>query len=809
MSLLQRWREAESAIGDPARVEAAASALPARLATLLRAMEALDADAPLDRLADDHADIAALLGALQGRPIPAGVPETVELPFGEVIAAVVAATGGAPARTSPRLDLASGYRPVLHALHRAVTDDRTDVYTNPVLAAFSPRADQVQMALRTAQVTGFVARSRLGGRLTADGLRLQPDRWPDRTIDRIQGDLLFWATTRIPWDAALEATISDTLTQDEASIRRALGAVLSRLGRDLALGRTLGSAGPARAAFSLAWRLGGPRDLVTQLALLELRVERFDAEYPGRSPVLLVHLFRERAHLSAPERAAVATALLSDALGLAPEAMVAEAVLLLITTLPDPEAAAEVLLQHASRWPPHQLLSGMKSAPPLRQVLAAGLHAASNSAWAPAVSAVARLAREGQARATTPIVRTLCGVASRTQGPAPDLSGAWSALAVAEAPPSTWAPAVADPAHRASLGEAAATALASALRPWTRDDDLAAAIVITDALGDAAQQREAVLAVGRQLRVLAPGDAADLALRTLAWLMAWTGDRGRALVAGVARPIAAFLRRDEGQHATLAASRLPLTGPLVAGAVAWWLAEGPGRPDHGLWRDRLRSLLAVPASISALFTAVARESNLASATTLAEAAAILQRNTEARLEAAPRPAFTVTPAPKAPAPFELDPAQLPLTPPALDRCRPPVFIDHHGRAQDDPRAVLGLGDGPLNEDLVRARFREGLLTHLPESDPAGAERVRRARDRLLDPDQLLVRELGVLHVPDAAAWSLELPVQSADRGLRADARLLGQLALYTLVEEALWNEGLGPLFNATIAAEQARAASAQ
>jgi hypothetical protein len=44
--------------------------------------------------------------------------------------------------------------------------------------------------------------------------------------------------------------------------------------------------------------------------------------------------------------------------------------------------------------------------------------------------------------------------------------------------------------------------------------------------------------------------------------------------------------------------------------------------------------------------------------------------------------------------------------------------------------------------------------------------------------------------------------------LTPEARLLGQAVLYTLVEEALWTEGLGQLFDETLSALQAQSTSA-
>lgn len=149
--------------------------------------------------------------------------------------------------------------------------------------------------------------------------------------------------------------------------------------------------------------------------------------------------------------------------------------------------------------------------------------------------------------------------------------------------------------------------------------------------------------------------------------------------------------------------------------------------------------------------------------------------------------------------MSFDPAALPLHPPLPERCLPPVYVRGDGVAVPDPRRELGLPEGPITPDEVRAAWRQALLDRPPERDPRGAELAREARDRLLNPDQLLDRELGVLHVPDPRAWGL---IAEPPSPLTSEARLLGQLALYCLVEEELWNQGLGPCFAEAIAAQQ-------
>lgn len=147
----------------------------------------------------------------------------------------------------------------------------------------------------------------------------------------------------------------------------------------------------------------------------------------------------------------------------------------------------------------------------------------------------------------------------------------------------------------------------------------------------------------------------------------------------------------------------------------------------------------------------------------------------------------------------MDPALLPLVPPALDRAHRPVHLDADGRAVPDPRGVLGVAED-ADPTTVREAFKRALLAHPPEREPRRAEQIRQARDRLLDPAHLLTRELGVAHVPDGHAWGLVMPDPPPPAGLTPEMRLLGQLAVLCLVEEELWNQGLGACYADAIAA---------
>lgn len=126
-----------------------------------------------------------------------------------------------------------------------------------------------------------------------------------------------------------------------------------------------------------------------------------------------------------------------------------------------------------------------------------------------------------------------------------------------------------------------------------------------------------------------------------------------------------------------------------------------------------------------------------------------------------------------------------IDPPMPERLRPEIYLDQMGRVVPDPFVVLGLAPGTLDEESIRTAFRTKTIAHPPEIEPERALQIREARDRLLDPARLLERELLVLRPPDPAAWPLGADVSEK---IDAQARLVGQVALYALLEDALWAE---------------------
>jgi hypothetical protein len=124
-----------------------------------------------------------------------------------------------------------------------------------------------------------------------------------------------------------------------------------------------------------------------------------------------------------------------------------------------------------------------------------------------------------------------------------------------------------------------------------------------------------------------------------------------------------------------------------------------------------------------------------------------------------------------------------LDPPEPQRCFSPIDLDATGKPVPDPHVELGIPDTATAEQILTA-FCARLLEHPPERDPEGARQLLAARERLLGPDRVLERALGVLHVPDPDAFGLPDATPIHPR-LDVEARLVGQLALYALLEATL------------------------
>jgi hypothetical protein len=653
--LLHRWRLAEATVGDPLAVEAATATLPPRLAALLRALEALDAGRPAEVRAlaeatrEHHPDIAATLDLLLtpasevDREALRAVQVSEELPYGLLLDAAHVARTGRPAQdVSPQLEHAAGYRPALHAVFRLLTDDETETFTNPLVHAFSPRADQLQVAARAVQITGHTARTRLAQHFGGLAMQLSPERWPQLNDKAEDGDIEAWARGRPAWTDDHDAEVAQRLAGSPAARRSALGAILHRVGRDAPLGRLAGLARPVRAAFSLGWSLDPDSELIEVLAALQLRVDRFDPDQRSTSPALYVQLWRHAADWPIEERLRAAQAVVDHARTEALPEELLDAVGLLLARGPASAEAGDLLLELVSRRPPQEIsdLLARHAAPQLRRVHLMGLHAASSGFLTHGLRAVSLLAAEPSpdAEAIGQILRTFVGAVMRREAWPDELTAAvgtaTQALAASTLPLSVWGPLLAHP----TLANLAAGHRDHLLGRADLDADdpreLAAALTLLGTWGEEAAQREAVRILGRKLRTMPDQTGSQLALGTLSWIFAWNSAAARTWTAGWLRPVSLFLLREGEVHAERAVRELPVTGPIVAGAVDWYLANSTTPTVSSAWRNRLRSLLSVPEDVADTFAQVTEQTDLTGAHGLAAAAARLQQALDARLQIA-------------------------------------------------------------------------------------------------------------------------------------------------------------------------------
>ena len=650
---VRAWQQAESALGDAEAVAAAARTLPPRLAVLLRALDALDAGDPeavralADEVADDHPQVTAILRLLLSPASPDLGANTAAsnsaLPFADLLRMVAAARTGRPAKPSPALQQVAGYRPILLSALHLCADDRTEVYANPLVRVFSPRAEQLQMAARSVQIVGRPRMDRIAAFLkAAPALRLSDARWPGVDAKPPPGDLVDWASRRAPWTDDHDQRVSDALSASEADRRALLGMILRRIHRDLTLGRITGMARPVRAAVSLAQSLPDEADLTTQVAALQLRVDHFDPEAHAPDASLLVaqQAWRD-ADLSTADRLALSRLFLSEGRDAVDPANLRAALQHLMAHTPDAEEAGERLLQLAARANPQDVHTGLVAAgapkPRLRHLLA--LHAAGTGFLEHALKAIPFLTREGAAPAAlSQILRTVAGNLARQESP-PDISAALDAalmaMSEAQVPPSAWAPLLASE-HTREAARAYVTAILQAPPSSTDPADVAGFLLATSLFGHHTQRRDAVRDLGRTLRNL-PGTEADtLALKVVAWLFAWNAAVARDLIADALLPISRFLMRNDGEPATQAATQLVrggLTGPEQSGAISWFLHEGQDALGSAPFRALLLDLLSVPAHALPAFREVVQTFDLQPHRTLSEAAVALQDAVNAHLNA--------------------------------------------------------------------------------------------------------------------------------------------------------------------------------
>lgn len=656
--LLTQWQDAERQLGDPEAVETAASQLPDRYAWLLRIMEALDLGEPgparllADRAREaGHPDLGGLLeilttprdaGAEAADPILARVAAAdgdaiAGIPVVDLLRCLATARTGRPGTPGEELAGCAGAGPLLRAATMLLTDDRHDVYTSPLTASISLRADQLQMAARAVQITGTTRREHIQAHYDGQlALTLPHARWPALAHDIEDGDLTQWAHTRTPWTGAHDQTIFSLMSAPEEARRAFLGGILRRIARDLPLGRFAGITRPVRAAFSLACRIPGLEGLAIQIAVLQLRTDRVDPTFDGNAVVLLTQLWAKRQTFPGPIQLMLAESL-TEASGLgADPADLLDALTTRLAHLPS-TAAGAVLLASALRTPPQQLVASLESAgcPPQRLRHLMGMHAAASGFHAQALRAVPRLLEEpADPAAASQLMELILSGLHTPEGLAEALVepfiAALDALAHPEISPSLWAGLAGRPAIQAVFTDTHRdAAIRAARQPTEGSRERAAALLVLGLLGaDAA--RDAVREVGRELRSRPAADAADLALEVLAWLHAWDPTLARTGEAG-AKALTRFLMRSGGAPADAAAQRWQLTGQPLRGAVDWFLAQHRDGPPPPPWRFLIEQVLTPPQVVAHVYSAALAELDTAGCDSMTELVPALQLAVRARL----------------------------------------------------------------------------------------------------------------------------------------------------------------------------------
>ena len=129
--------------------------------------------------------------------------------------------------------------------------------------------------------------------------------------------------------------------------------------------------------------------------------------------------------------------------------------------------------------------------------------------------------------------------------------------------------------------------------------------------------------------------------------------------------------------------------------------------------------------------------------------------------------------------------------PGVPEMWPTVHVTAAREIIPDPRETLGLPtDRVPSPEQVQAAWKAAILENPPEHSPDLARDLRAARERLIAPERFIERELGALSVPRPEAFGLLAPsAAAAAPAPKMDAlgRLMGQMLLYTLVEEELWS----------------------
>ncbi len=632
-----------------------APALPSPLGELMAALQAAhrgDAD-ELDRLADALQQAwpayAQTLRGLLGDAPTEGLPNEPHLRLKDLMEAWKVTRTGRPGPWNQAFLAAAGARPFLHNAFRLLVDDQTEVFSNPVLAALSPRANDLQLLSRAAALTPHTAVAALQGHLGRP-LRVDTDPadWPALHEQVTPGDLLAWRRTRAPWTSAHGQEIQSLLAGDDRkAMERALCLILQRVGRDVPLGRLTGLANPVRAAQALASRLLPATELPTQLAVLQVRTDHFDPEVQVPDAALTVHLWRHRAQFRPETVLEIGRRVVAmNHLQLPPD-VIREATWHQMAHLADPIAAGDQLLESARGVHPQQAIDELKaagaSAGRMRHLMC--LHAACVGYLKPAFGGIPHLANEPEAaRILSQVLRTAMAEAGRRGGLDDDaqaaLTVAIEAMAAAGVASPAWAPLLGLPGVLDGMADDTREAILTVARQAGPTADAhAASIAMMARWGEPGDLKLQVRLLGRWLRSLHGAASTKAALDVIAWWFTWDPKMGRELVDGAGWPVVGFLARHEARAVNALIGELPFDPAPRAGLLDWWFHGGKALLPADVWRSRLLSLIKVPDWAQQMFEQLLPTVELREASSLAEAIttlqSMLQKQVDAQQEARP------------------------------------------------------------------------------------------------------------------------------------------------------------------------------
>lgn len=630
--------------------------LSPKLSLLMKSMKALHAGdtAALEALASSCAetfpDLSKVLAVLLDPEDQHTVDElsnTDDLRLRDLTAAFCVARTGLPGPWNESLLRAAGLRPLLHSAFRLFITDATEVYTNPILEAISPRANELQMVSRAVQMTGYTALDALQTHLGRPlHLSLPAEQWPTVHTEPEPGDILHWSRTRAGWAEDHSQTLSpllDPTTPKEGSADEAatlLGAMLGRFARDIPLGRLTGLSGPVRAAESLAERFGSPT-LAEQLSCLRLHVEYFDPEFPTPERQMSLALWQASADLPGAYRWLAAKRVLDLPANAVEPEIFREALFFAMAHIPSAEDSGALLLEFAAGMHPGLLIGSLRDvgAEPFRLSYLASLHACGVGYLAQGLKGIPKMIEVGfDAASIRQLFRAAAAATARRgsidEAALPVLQLAYDALIGSSLGLSVWGPILANPQLQAKISPAHHQQLRQQLSAVAdTPEDLAVGIVLATTLGEGPQASALVKQAGRMLRGLDEKAGTVAALDLIGRWFTWNPHAARQIIETQGKPLSKYLLRKSGAPLTVAMNERAHGGPLIAGILDWYLAFAQESVPSQPFRDHLQSTLSVPEEYRGLFNAAVQTVDLRQARSFPQVITHLQQAVTAQLHA--------------------------------------------------------------------------------------------------------------------------------------------------------------------------------